>query len=174
MKRTLLSASLLLILAGLCGCPYESRAPLAESGVPPLDSRLLGTWSALDRESGDVSSLTVLAFNASEYLIQTAEDDGSWSLYRGVPFTIAETQFVQINEVEPDAGPHGYIFARYHALSDETIEVRFVGERLLSDSLSADPGAIAATIAAHLKDPMLDDEESVLELRRPGGSPGPK
>lgn len=171
MMRLLVLCCLALVLVVAPGCPFDAKVPIVLSGAGPVDPALIGAWSAVDRASGSTTEVTVMQFNAGEYLIETLDEDGATERYRGVPFSVGEARFVQINAVPLDSDSPSYVLARYEVASEGIVTVDFVGEHSIPDTLSHDAASIMRVIASRLDDPFLYDKDTALDLRPLDGAP---
>lgn len=171
MTRFVVLSCLALAVIGLSGCPFDAKSPIVESGSGPLDQALIGDWSAVDRESGDTTALTVFAFNAGEYYVEIRGEDGATERYRAVPFFIENALFLQINEIPSRDDSSSFIFARYKVSPDGGVSISFVGEDAIARDMKDDPAAFAKTIASRMNDPLLYDRDTAIDLRRLERSP---
>jgi hypothetical protein len=166
MKRRIGFAALFLFLVINAGCPYTTKTPLGVPDRGAFDARLVGLWMGYDGEEA-VGLIRVFAFNDAEYYVETGgEADDGPDRYRAFVFKIDGQAFLQFSEIDEKEEAAEYCFARYSLSADGTIELRFVGEKIVPKTLAADPKALGAFIAAHLDDPALDDEDVRLILKK--------
>ena len=160
---TLSLAALSLVL--LTGCPYSSKVPLAEPNGNATDDHLIGKWVGID-SNGDSLQIAILPFNQSEYYAELREKSGAPTGYRVFSFDIGGERFLHINELAPVRSPLEYSFARYTLSGESELALRFVGDKIVPAALANDRQALLSFLKAHLTDPGLNDEKSVLALHR--------
>jgi hypothetical protein len=152
----------------LTGCPYESKVPLTTSRPGSLDPRLFGTWVGTAGAEADSNGILVVPFNDAEYFIELAEKNGTVSRYRALGLEIGGQPFLQINEISKEIPARSFILARYTLASGGHLNVRLVGEKIVPKDLAADAKGLLGFVAAHVNDPGLDDEDTLLHLRSTG------
>jgi hypothetical protein len=157
----------------LTGCPYESKVPLTTSRPGSLDTRLFGTWVGTVGAETDSSSFLVVPFNDAEYFIEVTEKNGAVSRYRAVGLDVGGHPFLQINEVSDEIPGKSFILARYTLAPGGRLSVRMVGETIPPKDLATDAKGLLEFVAAHVNDPKLDDEDTMLQLRSTGSGGAP-
>lgn len=160
----------------LTGCPYDSKVPLATPRSGSLDPRLFGTWVGTVGAEVDSNRILVVPFNNAEYLIEVTERNGTVSRYRAVGLDVGGEPFLQINEVSEEIPGNSFILARYTLAPGGRLRVRLVGEKIVPKDLDADAKGLLGFVAAHLNNPELDDEDTLLQLLSAdsGRAPSPK
>ncbi|MBM3286124.1 MAG: hypothetical protein FJY88_02065 [Candidatus Eisenbacteria bacterium] len=164
MKRIVLLVGLLCMVLAM-GCPYSSKAPLADPSGKVLDDRLIGEWAVVDVD-GDSMRITLLPFNEGEYYAELRENGGNPSRYRVFGFGIGSARLLHVNEISEGREPPEYSFARYTFSGNSELEVTFVGDKVVPEALATDPQALLSFLEKHLEDSALDDEETRLVMRR--------
>jgi hypothetical protein len=148
----------------LTGCPYESKVPLTKPHPGSLDPRLFGTWVGTAGAEADSNSVLVVPFSDTEYLVELKEKNGTVDRYRAVGLEIGGQPFLQINEVSEEIPAKSFVLARYTLAPGGRLTVRLVGEKIVPKDLAADAKGLLGFVAAHLNDPQLDDEDTLLQL----------
>lgn len=173
-------AALLLVAAALFGCPLASDKPLSDPGSAAPDPALVGTWQAVDPESGETTLVKILVFNSHEMVAVAPESDpakvGAMRLF---PTRIGAQAFLNIQELGSDGS--GWFFASY-TLEHDTLRMKIVDDELFKDRTFATSDELRSFIGRNLADPRLyaakDETPSELVLQRvvpdPSGSSGPK
>jgi hypothetical protein len=159
---------LLLLPAALLlgGCPFESRVPLADPDPTRFEERLAGEWTAIDETGGDTTAVTILRFNRAEYLVELQERDSEEGRFRAYVIDLGGEPILQLNELETGDRAPAYVFARYALDAGGRLHLRFIGDRIVPDSLAADAPGLQQFLRAHAADPLLDDEDTRLVLER--------
>jgi hypothetical protein len=144
---------LALVVATLCGCPFSSDKPLSDPAAGVPDSRLLGTWKAQDPETGELSSLTILAFNAHEMVgFAREKDPDKVDAFRLVPASIGAERFLSIQAL--GGTDEGWYYARYE-IEQEKLRLKIVDDGLFLDRRFATSRQLADFIRQHVADPLL-------------------
>ena len=148
----------------LTGCPYESKVPLTTPRPGSLDPRLFGTWVGTGGAEADSNRILVVPFNDAEYFIELTEKNGTVSRYRAVGLDVGGQPFLQINEVSEEIPGKSFSLARYTLAPGGRLSVRLVGEKIVPKDLASDAKGLLGFVAAHLNNPELDDEDTLLQL----------
>ena len=106
----------------LSGCPYESSEPLSPPGAASLDARLFGTWSCRLGEDEKAARVTILAFDAQQYVLLWEQPGETPALLRAHKSELGGLPFLNFQVPDPPERPaeRTWSFARY----------TFEGERL--------------------------------------------
>jgi hypothetical protein len=153
-------------LAVLAGCPFSSDKPLSDPAKAAPDPALVGTWRAVDPESGEVNLVHILAFNDHEMIALTpGSDPGKTSAMRMFATKIGSEMFLNVQEL----GGSGWLFASYR-VQDDTLRMKIVDDELFKDRQFASSEQLRAFVAASLGDPRLyaaaDDTPTEMILTR--------
>lgn len=144
---------LALVVATLCGCPFSSDKPLSDPAAGAPDSRLFGTWKAQDPETGEWSSLTILAFNTREMVGFTHDKDpDKIDAFRLLPTTIGVEKFLSIKGL--GGTDEGWYYARYE-VAQENLRLKIVDDGLFGDRRFSTSRQLVDFIRQHLADPLL-------------------
>jgi hypothetical protein len=121
-------ASVLIILAVLCGCFYESAVPLAPVKTGLFDEDLLGAWLQTDPVGTDLPlRITIFQFRGPEYYLEVLSDTATSKglqkvdRYNGYLTMIEKSMFMNVQEMKRGARP--YWLFRIKKIGNDTLVV---------------------------------------------------
>lgn len=170
MKRAWVLVPVIAALLVTTGCPFDSDVPLGSPGTGSMDPQLKGRWvaSALYHPALEID---VLPFNNDEYYVEAREKGKEPERYRAYTVRIGGEPFLNVRAITSDGKRHPFYFARYTVRPDDTMVLRFVGDKAIPRDIDKDSKALAKFLAAHLEGTALDDPEGPSILRRASTPP---
>ena len=158
------AAALLLMIAtcfSAVGCEYES--PLAEEHDLRTDGAVLGLWESVPNASGEVSSMLILKYSDTEYLIQYPMGEDAL-YYRGYPAESGGVSCVQLRVIGTASGPpqrddRKLFHVASYRLIDAELEMRLLNTDLVKNALKT---------TAAIRDAFLASKDDVTLFTNPG------
>lgn len=95
----------------LAGC-YADK-PIAPAGQAVFDDRLLGRWLFPQGEDEEPLEIVVARFAGNEYVVSPARDFSEKEALRVFVTEVDGQRFLNAQDLNPDLGERGYMFARY-------------------------------------------------------------
>jgi hypothetical protein len=132
------------------GCNYDFA--LTAQPTRKVDDRLLGDWTAVDKEGGKPEMMKVRKLDASTYIIVYNGD-----LYRAFHSDFAKTPFVSVQDLDSGEGKYVYFVWRLSA-DGATLGLRSVNTDIIPQK-TKDQAAAQSLIKKNLTNPALLNEE---------------
>jgi len=148
-----LAASIAAMLV-LSGCPLVSNQPLSDPGAAVIDRELLGSWEALDPDSGASRTYSFLPLDGHEILARPVGEgaDPSADSFRFFSTQIDGVGFLNVHEL--GKGASGWYILRYEVDGDELV-MALVEDSLFGDRDFGSPAELAELVRANLSNPLL-------------------
>lgn len=144
------------ILLLLAACPFSSPWTLGDPAKAPLDSALIGDWSARDPESKQLVTITFLPYNAHELVAfsRDAEDPhGKVEAYRAFITVIDGVSFLNMQELGIHAS-RDWSYASYR-IEGTALSLRFIDDSLFASRTFDSSDALREFISRNLRTPGL-------------------
>lgn len=160
-KLGLIAAAL--VAALLTGCPFEADTSLGEPSEP-VDSRLIGVWSATDSDSDETAQIKVTRSNDLECLVEIPDDNGGEpTKLRVFMVRVGGEPFLNISEIKPNESER-FVFGRYSFSDAGELSITLIDSKAVPGSLENDRQGLIDFLESHLKDPALMDTDGPLRL----------
>jgi len=177
--RVAMTALLFLAVSLLAGCPLVSDTPLSDPRSAVTDPGLIGTWRAVDPETGEAHVLRIERFDEHGMVgVAQEADPQKTSIMRLFPTRVGPEAFLSIQELGHEAT--GWYLARYR-LENGALRLKLVDDELFKDRRFSSSDELRAFVARNLADPRLyasagdTPAEMVLERAEPpADGSGPK
>ena len=142
----------------LGGCNYDF--PLTAKPTHKVDARLLGDWTAVDKESGTPDRMKVRKLDDSTYIIAYDHD-----LYRAFHSDFARTQFVSVQDLQSDE--RKYVYFVWQLSADGTqLGLKAINARVIPEK-TPDRETMQKLLEKNLGNPGLFGEEMQFTRDKP-------
>ena len=137
----------------LAGCPLVSDQPLSDPAAARVDPALVGAWNTKDPETGELHTLTFLAFNEHELVaFAPGISGGRVDAFRVFVTPIEGERFLNVQEL--GTGSSGWFLIRYRLEADRLV-LSVIDEGLFEGRPFLSPQELAHFVSEHLADPLL-------------------
>ncbi len=134
-KRGIGLLLLVLILALLCGCPYDSDVPLSKSSKATIDTELIGEWEFAQKEEEASGTIHICQFNDHELVIyilvkhESKKGEIECKIHRAFVTVIKDEKFLNVQEVETLHQKRSWWIVNY-VISGDTFTYRTIDDKL--------------------------------------------
>jgi hypothetical protein len=136
----------------LAGCPFSSDQPLVDPATASIDAALLGSWTAVDPETGGTQRATWLDFDGRQLALVVVAPDGELSAFRVVTAVVGGRGFMSVRELGSDDDSWYLV---HYDMEGTRLTQRVVEDTLFAGRAFGSPRDLADFLAAHVDDPRL-------------------
>jgi len=145
----------------LSGCNYD--VPLTAKPTRMVDARLLGDWTAVDKENAKEEFMHVRRFDDTTYVVAMDND-----IYRAFHSDFAGTAFVSVQDLNSD--DRKYVYYRWQLSADGTqLTLQPVSNKVVPEATKGQ-AALQQLIRQNLTNPKLFGDEIQFTRKRTGSN----
>ena len=143
----------------LGGCNYDF--PLTAKPTRKIDARLLGDWTAVDKNNPKEELMQVRQLDDSTYVVSFDHD-----IYRAFHADFADTAFLSVQDLNSAA--RKYLYFTWQVSADgEQLTMRGVSNKVVPEATKT-PADIQRLIKQNLTNPKLFGDEIPFTRKKPG------